>query len=157
MSVHPRQSAATLLCALILASAGCYSYTPLEDRPVDAGEEVRIRVSSDVDGSEPRVYTGRVARVAPDTLLLRVPLARTPGQATTNRELGRTVPIPVDRVSTIERQEYSVWKSAGLIAAGAAGSGLLLAELAGSTEQDELGGGDDDTGEFLIIPLFSIP
>lgn len=152
MSDRWRQSATVLLCFLLLLTAGCYSYSPVGNRSVEAGDEVRIQVSEE-GRTDSRVYTGRITRLAPDTLVLRVPLAQTPGQATTYRERGRTVSIPADRVSGLKRQEFSFWKSAGLIAAGGAASSLLLAELAGSTQQSDMRGGDEDSGEFVVIPL----
>lgn len=152
MSDRSRQPASLLLCFLLLVATGCYSYSPVENRSVEAGDEVRIRVSEE-GREDPRVYTGRVTRLASDSLVLSVPVARTPGQATTRRDRGRTVSIPADRVSGVERQEFSFWKSAGLIAAGGAASSLLLAELAGTTDQSDRSSGDEDSGEFVVIPI----
>lgn len=156
MPSRPSLSAALLAGVLCLAAAGCYSYVPVRDGPVDAGQDVRLTVAG--SGEEgPRVYTGRLQEVTRDTLVLRRPVARIPGQPASTRDRRSVVRIPTDRVERVEREAFSLWRSLGLVGGGGIAGYFALAELGGSTEGESPRGGEEDTGEFAVIPLLRIP
>lgn len=155
MRLRPSLSVVALAALLSLGSTGCYSYVPVDEGPVDAGEDVRVTVAASDDDSV--VYTGRLQRMERDTFVLQLPVARTPGQVTTARERQRVVRLSADRVQRVERQSFSFWRTIGLVGGGGLAGYVALAELAGSTENREPGGGDEDSGEFVVIPLLRIP
>lgn len=143
-----------LAAVLIVSTLGCYSYVPLEDGGPEAGQEVRVRVGEAV-GEPARSYRGRILQVNPETVVLSQAMARSPGEQGGVAD-GQVVRIERSRIEDVERQEVSVWKSAGIIAAGGAAATLGLAALAGEFRTDTGGGsGDDrDRGEAAItIPL----
>lgn len=156
MLSRPSLSPALFAGVLSLAAAGCYSYVPVQDGPVDAGQNVRLTVAgSEEEG--PRVYTGRLQEVTGDTFVLRRPVARIPGQPASARDRRSVVRVPTDRVERVERESFSLWRSLGLVGGGGLAGYFALAELGGSSEGQASGGGDEDTGEFAVIPLLRIP
>ena len=143
-----------IAAVLAVTTLGCYSYAPLDEGAPEAGQEVRIEVGEAM-GEPARTYTGRIMQVNTQTLVLSRAVARSPSrQGTVSGD--QIVRIPRSRVRSVERQEISFWKSAGLIAAGGAAASLGLAALAGTFESDVDGntGDDRDTGEASIsVPI----
>lgn len=144
----------SVAAVLAVTTLGCYSYVPLEEGAPEAGQEVRIEVDEAL-GEPARTYRGRILQVSPETLVLSRAVARSPSsQGSVSGD--QVVRIPRSRVRSVERQDVSFWKSAGLIAAGGAAASFGLAALAGEFESDVDGptGDDTDSGEASIsIPL----
>lgn len=151
-----RATVATLVAA---ATLGCYTYTPVENGPPDAGSEVRVTLGgSGFDGERrERSYRGRVVQSGPDTLVLETRQVTTPGTSLTAPRPSR-IRLPLSRVTRVERQEISPWRTVAMAGGGMAGGGLFLAAIAGEFTQsqgDNLG--DEDAGEQILVPLFRIP
>lgn len=157
MRIHPYllRPLAAILAVLV---AGCYSYSPVENGPVEnggpeAGQEVRIEVAEAV-GEPARTYSGRVLGIEDETLILSRNVAR--GAGDRGSVAGdQVVRIQRSRIRSVERQEISFWKSAALIAGGGVAATFSLAALAGEFQSDINGGGDDtDSGEASISVPF---
>lgn len=146
---------APVFVAVLLAAAslGCYSYVPVDEGPPEAGQEVRIEVAEGM-GEPARSYRGRILQVDDRTLVLSQAVARSPGSQG-GMSSDQVVRIQRSRIRSVEEQEVSFWKSAGLIAGGGVAATIGLAALAGEFESDIDGGGDDqDSGEAtIVVPL----
>lgn len=154
-----RRVEVTVATVVAAAALGCYTYTPVENGPPDAGSEVRVTLEgSGLDGERSeRSYRGRVVRSGPDTLVLETRQVTTPGTSRTAPRPSR-IRLPVSRVTRVEQQEISPWRTVAVVGGGAAGGSLFLAALAGEFSQsqgDNLG--DEDSGEQILLPLFRIP
>lgn len=155
-----RTTAAALILLLLPLSAGCYRYSAVEGGAPGADESVRVVVSppeGELERSEPRTYTGRVAEVKPDTLLLRITRAGTPGSLPA-AERNRVVRIPRDRIERMERQEVALLTSGGLVLGGGAAATLFFLGLSGEFgggDQDQVGD-DVDSGDASLLPFLRI-
>lgn len=156
----PCRRVEVMVATLVAAAAlGCYTYTPVENGPPDAGSEVRVTLEgSGFDGGRTeRVFQGRVVRFGPDTLVLETRQVTTPGTSLTAPRPSR-IRLPASRVTLVERQVISPWRTVAVVGGGAAGGSLFLAALAGEFSQsqgDNLG--DENSGEQILVPLFRIP
>lgn len=154
-----RATAAALIVLLLLLSSGCYRYSAVEGGAPGADQSVRVVVSppeGELERSEPRTYSGRVAELKTDTLVLRVRRAGAPGSLPAG-ERSRILRIPRDRIERIERQEVALLTSGGLVLGGGAAATLFFLGLSGefSGGQDQIGD-DVDSGDASLFPFLRI-
>lgn len=155
-----RAIAAALTLLLLPLSTGCYRYSAVEGGTPGADESVRVVVSppdGEIERSEPRSYSGRVAAVKADTLVLRVRRAGAPGSLPAD-ERSRILRIPRDRIERMERQEVALLTSGGLVLGGGAAATLFFLGLSGEFgggDQDQVGD-DVDSGDASLLPFLRI-
>lgn len=154
-----RVIAAALTLLLLPLSTGCYRYAPIEGGTPGADESVRVVVSppeGEIERSEPRTYSGRVADARTDTLVLRIRRAGAPGSLPAD-ERSRIVRIPRDRIQRVERQEVALLTSGGLVLGGGAAATLFFLGLSGEFGGSEDQVGDDvDSGDASLLPSLRI-
>ncbi|MFB6241094.1 MAG: hypothetical protein ABEJ46_06020 [Gemmatimonadota bacterium] len=154
-----RATAAALLVLLLPLSTGCYRYSAVQGGAPGADESVRVVVSppaGEIERSEPRTYSGRVAELKADTLVLRVRRAGTAVSLPAD-ERSRLLRIPRERIERMERQEVALLTSGGLVLGGGAAATLFLLGLSGefSGGQDQVGD-DVDSGDASLLPFLRI-
>lgn len=155
-----RGSLAVAVCA---ALAGCYAYRPATQAQITPRQDVRVTVTStqhaalaEVLRSGSSSFPATYLEAANGELLFSVPLRNpTPGMRRTT--LRNRISIPATDVVHIERRELSVWRTAALTAAIAAGvSAVSIVAFGGdnNAEGGKRGGVDNNR-----IPLFgwSVP
>lgn len=157
-----RPVAVLLLAALPGLLAGCYSYSPVDRRPPDAGGEVRLRLSppavrsverqSPFDGDE--TLEGELVRVARDSLSLAV---SRPARATfrAGGVVRDTVQLASTDVRSVERKSLEPGTTAALFAGTVAGAGAVMAVVLSTTGEGggTVDGGDDGTNLRLRVPI----
>ena len=146
-----------ILLLLVVATAGCYRYEPLETAPAP-GMQVRATLSieealrrSELTGTAERRIEGRITAVDDDNLSLSAVTlaARTEFETRTFR---RTFTIPRNEIESLVERRLSVIQTL-VVVGGIGGIAFLLADqvlAGGNPEGDDGGGGDQAT----VVPIF---
>ena len=148
------------LAALVVLS-GCYTYTPV--RPADAVLETRVRATVSPEqaaelapvlrGVTPQVIGTLIERDGA-SVMLEVALRGAVGSGLSTQAIHNRVSIPFSDLVTLERRQFSTWRTAvsvGAVITAVAGS---WAFIGGGSKIDDKQKTDVDSA---IIPLFSIP
>ena len=148
------------LVAIAVLSSGCFSYIPARPGEVEAGVDVRARVSPDASAriapllgaSDARRLDGKLIQLGGDTLIVEVPTVML-----SNSEFGRT---PNQRVSIarsdlveLEVRKLDRTRTMGVVGGGAIILGVtLINALKGDAGKEPLpGGGGTDNIVFRIV------
>lgn len=151
---------APILAAASALLAGCFSYIPARPGDVEAGVDVRARVSPDASAriapllgaTDARRLDGRLITNGADTIVVEVPTVMLE-----NREFGRT---PNQRVSIarsdlveLEVRKLDRARTMGIVGGGAVVlSVALVSALKGEPGKEPLpGGGGTDAIVFRIV------
>lgn len=148
-----------MTATVVLATAGCYRYTPIEHRAAAPGERVRVVVTregsrellqvSDQDRVVPLVE-GSVERWDDSDLVLRVSLRRGP-ERLASRNLQQMIRVPTGEIVSLERRETDGFATGALLAGAVAGSTALVLLIMEAWGRSPEGPGDDP------VLLFGIP
>jgi hypothetical protein len=148
-----------LLVAITALSSGCFSYIPARPGEVEAGVDVRARVSPDASAriapllgaADARRLDGKLVELGGDTLIVEVPTVML-----TNSEFGRTpnqrISIPRSELVELEVRKLDRARTMGIVGAGAIVLGVTLVNaLKGEPGKEPLpGGGGTDNVVFRI-------
>lgn len=149
-----------MLLAAAALLTGCFTYIPARPGEVEAGVDVRARVSPDASAriapllgaSDSRRLDGRLISSGTDTIVVEVPTVMVD-----NREFGRT---PNQRVSIarsdlveLEIRKLDRGRTMGIVGGGAIVLGVtLINALKGEPGKEPLpGGGGTDAIVFRIV------
>lgn len=134
-----RPLAALLTAALLPLLSGCYSYTPLEALPPQAGGEVRLllndegreAVARQAEGISPRRVDGRVLVAGADEITVVTTSVRN-RTAAGSRFAGTradTLRVPVAGIESASREDFQLLPTALLVGAGLVGFFFGFQEL----------------------------
>lgn len=148
----------SLAILVSVAFAGCYTYRPATQAQIAPRQDVRVTVSNTQQAELADVlHTGSPSFAATyleaenGEMLFSVPLRNpTPGMRTTT--LRNRISIPSSDVVQIERRELSVWRTAALAAAIAAGvstAAVIAFDGNNSARDGKRGGIDNNRIPFL--------
>ncbi len=152
--------------ALLVCSAGCYSFEPMEIGELQPQMQIRARLTrsqaedltedlTEVLPGEDRLIEGTVVEADDDRLLLLVPVARA-NRGGRIESLNQRLGIPHAGLLEVELKELHRAKTGALSAAGALAIGYLLwKSLLGGSSGDTPGGGPPGPEDSLIP--FRIP
>lgn len=143
---------------LLVTSAGCYSYVPVEDPAPEIGEDVRVHVTGEAVGTlradrdETRRLQGMVIGSSSDSLTLAFRSLRNSPGARPPRD---TVTLALADVQRLERSKMDILKTGALVVGtlGLAAGAAILAESLGTGGSGDFGDGGD--APRLIIELSS--
>jgi hypothetical protein len=145
--------------AALALLTGCFSYIPARPGEVEAGVDVRARVSPDagariaplLGATDARRLDGKLITNGADTIIVEVPTVMLD-----NREFGRTpnqrVSIPRSDLVELEVRKLDRWRTMGLFGGAAVVLGVTLTKaLNGEPGKEPLpGGGGTDAIVFRI-------
>ena len=148
-----------MITAIAALSSGCFSYIPARPGEVEAGVDVRARVSPDASAriapllgaSDARRLDGKLITNGSDTIVVEVPTVMVD-----NREFGRTpnqrVSIPRTDLLELEIRKLDRGRTLGIVGGGAIVVGVtLINALKGGPGKEPLpGGGGTDAIVFRI-------
>lgn len=142
-------------------ATGCYSYARVQPSEIEAGLDVRARLSAAVSdnvapllGTAPRLLTGKLVTDAADTVIMEVPTIATTAIGSTVQTLHQRVALP--KTGVIEWEIRTLNRPRTYALAGGAAvlfGALLLSALQGEPGSERPpGGGSVDA----LIPLLRI-
>lgn len=148
-----------VLVTAMLASTGCYRYTPVEPRAVAPGESVRLVVTREgsrellevIDDERAAPFIeGSVDRWDDADLVLRVSLPRRP-EGLASRVLQQMIRVPTGEIVSMERRETDAFATGAVLAGAVAGSTALVLLIMEAWGESPDGPGDDP------VLFFSVP
>jgi hypothetical protein len=151
--------------ALVLVSAGCYTFQPVEPEAIGPGQEVRVRVTGAFADSlgpllqkeDARVVEGDVVSGTERSFLLDVSV-NSQLEGIRMETLKQRVEIPRDALLESETKELSKGRTYGLLAvAVAAAAAIVVTQLSGNTGGGELPGGGGPVESVVSPPGVSVP
>lgn len=125
-----------LACLLLVSTLGCYTYVPLEGPDAEPGDEIRVHIRPSSSGparedplraapAEPiPAIEGRVLLHETERVVLSVRRAERRGVERFGSRQD-TLSVPLARIESVEKQEFSLWRTG--ILAGATAGGVFLA------------------------------
>jgi len=148
-----------LLSAVLLTTAGCYTYRPL--RPADAVLDTRVRATvsaqkaaelSQVMRSVTPTVTGSLIDRSDDHILLEVALhGATAGMSAS--PLHTRVTIPLSEVVTLESRTLSTWRTGLVMGAVVAAVGGAWTALSGESSVNDKPKTGTDNAIRIRIPI----
>lgn len=155
---------ATSLLLITVVTVGCRQYHPAEPRSVARGSEMRVRLTAEGQKSLAqrtvrfeRELEGSLLRARSDSVWIVSPRGGGSSASSPAATIRDTLALPRAHIETVEKEETSVLRTAGLIGGGAVGIGIVAL----TTTTTPQGTGSDpesgDSGEASISIPISIP
>lgn len=159
-----RRACRSLSCSLLLALAGCYSYSvaPPEEVPIGAAIRARIsageaeRVSEIVQHGHDRVLEGALVQSDPESLLISVP-SDVGGFGSSAARLHQRLTIPRSEIFELEVRRLEPWRTAGVVAvvtAVASYAVIRAFDLGGNAPAGPRPGGEQAQTPFGSVPIW---
>lgn len=152
------------VCAVLVSSAGCYTFRPAAAEDIGVGEDVRLRLTGAFSDSlapllgwtDARVVEGLVVVDEPSALMLEVPVNRQMA-GTRIQSVAQRVEIPDDAFVDVEIRELSKPRTVAAIAsvAGAAAA-IAIWQFAGDNGGGTLPGTGQPVESPVARPWFSV-
>lgn len=146
--------------AVLLAAPACTTFQPLGTDP-GIGDQVRTRLTPEgqirqasATGVARMSLEGSVLAVAPEELVLVVPIPGIVPALQRSPKVADTLRIPYADVTGVDVQRFSPVRS-GLLAGGLVAAGVLGIALAGHVGSSD-GGTEDPTNRNALRPGFTI-
>jgi hypothetical protein len=157
-----RAARALAAVTVLVATAGCYTYTPIEAGELQPGDGLRARVSAAageriaplLGTTSARLLSGTLIGDARDTLIVEVPTVVRVELGSTAQTLHQRVSIARGEILELEARKVDRFRTGALFGGAAALGGMLLVKsLRGDPASERLPGGPETEA---LSPLYQI-